>query len=671
MTFMWRNRAAPGVEETSEPDLEAEAAAIGRLRRVVGRADGRDMPEAAAPAAAPDCFAGSGLTGNAFAVLGVGLDASAQAISDAVDDLSFEPGHDPEQLNAARAALMSARDRLGEELGWLPEMSPALTAQVRAGLKAGDVAAVTAARDATIGLARLNLSLALAVAVPGEVERAVRVITDGQAWDSNATLGLLGEARARAGFRPIDDDLYDAAVRERAVAVARALAPLFAATTSARAALTKAMQGAATGIAGAGGGFGAMFLDEVLRCYAAGIDPALEAAAAKIAAATAALKERPGDQGQAIALTAGLEIWSSLRRPVQVHEAARGLDDPASAAIFDSVRDLTVTLSNEHDEYDIALRLARALIASFALVPFHRAALEQQLPVLIGNVLAKRLRQACARALVQHASFAREVMAGGLERTTGLAGAVAVSFAEASETRSEDRGAFFLIVRGLAVDLCNEHRERRAALAIMQWLMLLDPPMEVRDKLTADVQQLGGEAPVPAYHPAPPRRPAGDGDAPAPGSFGRANRGGSAPSTPQGERSSAAWVPPPPEMPPPWTPTPGRRPRGRSTLGTMVLVLCLMVGFCARIGGHRSHVTPLPPSASSSGDTVRYGSAPGTFSSSREAAIEARIRDYNARLESEGSVTPNRIVPGRPMSDARPMDPTPAVDRPGYSQDDQ
>lgn len=661
MTFIWRNRAAPDVDEPTEADTEAEAAAIGRLRRVVGRADGRDAPAAGPVAAVPDRFAASALAGNAFAVLGVGLDASAQAISDAVDDLSFEEGHDPDALNAARAALMSARDRLGEELGWLPEMSPSLLAQVRAGLKSGDVPVVTAAREATIGLARLNLGLALAVAVPGEVERAVRVIGDGQVWDANATLGLLGEARERAGFRPIDDDGYDRAVRARAVAVAQALAPLFAATTSARAALTKAMQGAAAGTANAPGGFGAMFLDEVMRCYAAGIDPALEAAAAKIAAATAALKERPGDQGQAIALTAGLEIWSSLRRPVQVHEAARGLDDPASAAIFDSVRDLTVTLSNEHDEYDIALRLARALIASFALVPFHRAALEQQLPVLIGNVLAKRLRQACARALASHASFAREVMAGGLERTTGLAGAVAVSFAEASETRSEDRGAFFLIVRGLAVDLCNEHRERRAALAIMQWLLLLDPPMEVREKLVADVQQLGGEAPVPAYSAPPPRRSAADGEVPAPGSFGRANRGGGTPSSGQ---SSAAWVPPPPEMPPPWTPTPGRRrPRGRGTIG-VVLMLCAMVSFCSR-AGHRAPVAPLSPSASSASD----GTARSSYRSSDDA-LEARIRDYNARLESSQPTTP-RIIPGKPMSDARPMDPTPAVDRPRYSEDDQ
>lgn len=113
LTFMWQNRATRDVKEATEPDLEAEAAAIGRLRRVVGRADGRDMPEAATPAAAPDCFAGSGLTGNAFAVLGVGLDARAERSATRIDDLSFAPGQDPDALNAARAAVMSARDRPG------------------------------------------------------------------------------------------------------------------------------------------------------------------------------------------------------------------------------------------------------------------------------------------------------------------------------------------------------------------------------------------------------------------------------------------------------------------------------------------------------------------------------------------------------------------------------
>ena len=251
-------------------------------------------------------------------------------------------------------------------------------------------------------------------------------------------------------------------------------------------------------------------------------------------------------------------------------------------------------------------------------------------------------------------------MSCGLERTTGRAGAVAGSLAEASETRNEDRGAFFVIVRGLAGELCNEHRERRAALAIMQWLLLLDPPMDVREKLTADVQQLGGEVPVPAYSAPPPRRPAADGDVPAPGSFGRANRGGAAPSA----GSSAAWVPPPPEMPPPWTPTPGRRrPRGRGTIG-VVLMLCAMVSFCSR-AGHRAPVTPLSPSASSASDA-----APRPSYRSSEDALEARIRGYNARLESNQPTTP-RIIPGRPMSDARPMDPTPAVDRPGYAGSEQ
>ena len=433
---MWRNRAAPDVQEQADP--VADEAAIGRLRRVVGRVERVDLPEIPAEAG-PGRFAATELMANAFATLGVGLDASADAISDAVDTLSFEPGHDPEALNAARAKLLSARDRLSEELGWLPEPSPPLLAQVRTALIAGDIAGVMAVRDATIGLARLNLSLALAVGLPGEIDRATRVLVDGQAWDTNATLGLLGEARDRAGFRAIDDDIFDRAVQARAVAMAQALAPLFAASTNARTALTKAMQAAPPSLAG----FGAMFLDEVMRCYAAGIDPALEQAQVRITAATDALIARPGDHAQATALTTSLDLWSSLRRPIQVHEAARGLDDPASARIFEAIRSLTVTLSNDHNEYDIALRLARALITSFALVPFHRAALERELPTLIGNVSGKRLRQICAKALANHAAFGRQVLVGGLDGTAGLAGQLAAIFADAVQSSPDNRGSFF------------------------------------------------------------------------------------------------------------------------------------------------------------------------------------------------------------------------------------
>jgi hypothetical protein len=639
---MWRNRATPDVEEQVDPVVEE--AAIGRLRRVVGRVERVDLPEIPTETA-PGRFAATELMANAFATLGVNLDASADAISDAVDTLSFEPGHDPEALNAARAKLMSARDRLGEELGWLPEPSPPLLAQLRAGLMAGDIAGVTAVRDATIGLARVNLSLALAVSLPGEIDRATRVLIDGQAWDTNTTLGLLGEARARAGFRAIDDDIFDRAVQARAVAMAQALAPLFAASTTARTALTKAMQAAPPSLAG----FGAMFLDEVMRCYAAGIDPALEQAQARITAATEALIARPGDHSQATALTTSLDLWSSLRRPIQVHEAARGLDDPASARIFEAIRSLTITLSNDHNDYDIALRLARALISSFALVPFHRAALERELPTLIGNALGKRLRQLCAKALAHHAVFAREVQAGGLSGTTGLAGQLASSFADSLNSSPDNCGNFFIIVRGLTVDLFNKHRDRRTAIAVTQWLLAQGPPAEERARLESDLAQLGGERTAEPVS--------------SPGSFGRANRGG----TPAPAATSSSWAPPlPGAMPPVWQPT--RRQRRASWPTAILFMFFALVSFCSRLA-----VGPQSSRIDQHENSDHYiPQAPPHYRSSEEAAEEARIRAYNERLRSGQAEEPG-ILPGQPMSDARPQfqpqSQSQSVPRPSFAPD--
>ena len=152
MSYIWRNRAEAIGDEAQSTDEASDAAATGRLRRVVGRVERLEAPKASEDIV-PGGFAGSSLADNAFAVLGISIDASADAINEAVDTLSFEPGSDPEALNGARARLMSARDRLSEELGWLPELSPSLLSSVRCALAAGDVAAIAAARDATIGLA--------------------------------------------------------------------------------------------------------------------------------------------------------------------------------------------------------------------------------------------------------------------------------------------------------------------------------------------------------------------------------------------------------------------------------------------------------------------------------------------------------------------------------------
>jgi hypothetical protein len=315
-------------------------------------------------------------------------------------------------------------------------------------------------------------------------------------------------------------------------------------------------------------------------------------------------------------LAASLDLWSSLRRPIQVHEAARGLDDPASAEIFDKVRRLTVSLSNDHEEFETALRLARSLISTFALVPFHRNALERELPVLIGNALNRRLNQICNLARADRSGFARSVSAGGLVRGNGIAGQLAATFADAMESTPDSRANYFLIVRNLAIDLNNDNGDRRTALAITLWLAAHEPPPEIAARLDEDLATLGAE-------PVGQKAESASGDS-APVVFGRAGGRAAAPAPPRAPPGRR-------ESPPPlWIPEdPPRRRRKAGVLQWMFMAF-FAVAYCASRQPHSSHsqrsVEPVV-----AGPRQSYSTAP---TGGREI-YEQRLREFETRIANE------------------------------------
>ena len=74
-------------------------------------------------------------------------------------------------------------------------------------------------------------------------------------------------------------------------------------------------------------------------------------------------------------------------------------------------------------------------------MPFHRNALERELPVLIGNALNRRLSQICDQARADRAGFARSIRSGGVMRGSGLAGQLAATFVDALESTPESRAS--------------------------------------------------------------------------------------------------------------------------------------------------------------------------------------------------------------------------------------
>jgi hypothetical protein len=459
---------------------------VDRLRRILARQQGRSAePEAASDEAvvADDMP----LRDNAFATLGIALDATAERISQAFDDLSFEPGQDPAKLDMARARLLSARDRLAVELAWLPECSADAQIAVLAAIRANDAAALTHIRDSTHGLARLNLSVALAAATPAGLHTTLAILADARAWNVDATLDRIDEARLRAGFRPVDPEQWDRAVEDRLGEIATFLAPCFADSQDGRTALTTAMLRSSDG----SGGYGALFLEKVAVAHAANIDRKLEQINARIVHYVDRLRERPADQAIATTLLSSLDLWSQLRRPIQVLEAARGLDDPSSATLLRCVRELAVELANEHKQFDIALRLARALVTCFSQVPNLKQTIESEMPVLISNALFARLRSTCDLVRKHHQSFARQLPRAGMSADApGLIGELVYAFEESCQSITPQVAAPWWVLRDLAVSLANDHHHRDAARIITNWMVAEIPPQEVLERLREDVRIL-------------------------------------------------------------------------------------------------------------------------------------------------------------------------------------
>jgi hypothetical protein len=485
---IWRSRRA-AVADPEEDPLVSTPEATDRLRRIVARQEARSDGHANADTIGEAASAGVSipLKNNAFVTLGVALDATSERISQAFDDLSFEPGQDPASLDAARARLLSARDRLAEEMTWLPECTADAQARIQAAIRAGDTATLARMRDSADGLARLNLSVALAAASPTNLPGTLSILADAQTWNVDATLDRIDEARLRSGFKPVDPEQWDRAVEDRLGEIATALAPCFADSQDGRTALTTAMLRSTA----QGGGYGTIFLEKVAAAHAANIDRKLEQLHARIMDYVDRLRARPDDQAIATSLLSSLDMWSQLRRPIQILEAARGLDDPSSAALLRCIRGLAVDLTNDHDQFEIALRLARAMITCFSQVPNLKQTIEREMPVLITNALFSRLRKTCDLVLEHHRAFARQLPHSGMSaEAPGLIGQLVQAFEECCQSSNPQVSGPWVVLRGLAIDLHNKYRHSEASRIIMNWMINEVPPHDVLDKLREDLRIL-------------------------------------------------------------------------------------------------------------------------------------------------------------------------------------
>ncbi len=472
----------PVAEEPDEsvPDLDADTL-LRRIRRVPPAVDTVEAETTRALG-----VAAAELGRNAFPRLRVATDADDAAISRAYDDLSFEPDADEAALGAARAQLTSARGRLIEEFGWLPEAANVLQAEARGALANGDRETLTRLRNAAGGLARINLSLALAD--KNDLDDWLGLFIDIRNWNPAATLDAIDEARGRARVRAVDETHFEALVAERLDAWAVRLMPAFTGSKDGRARLVHLM----LHLPDEPGNRRALWLDAVLRAYTAGVEDVLATTLARLRTQLDRLAANPADGAAATGLLTSLDLWTTYRAPIQVVEAARGLDDPASAGLLLDVRAASIRLSDA-GQHATSLRFNQALILFANHVPVMRAKIEADLSVAESNALFAQVTACCEHALLEPRKFAQNVLQGGLEgKTHGPANALCAAFARALELWSGDPSALFGVVRNMSVKLHNEAGQTAATPILIKWLLAWTPPIEVAAKLREDLRTATG-----------------------------------------------------------------------------------------------------------------------------------------------------------------------------------
>lgn len=431
----------------------------------------------------------TGFATSAFATLELSPRSSKDAINEAVDRLAFESDRDEAELDAARARLLSARDRVEEEIAWLPELPPTEARRAASAALANDLDALRSIWKATSGLAQLNIGAAI-VSLKPDPTLSAEVIKCGLLWDSRSTLQTLQESRAIAGSPPIGEESWKRAIDKHLDNIGRELAAPFSLSAEAAEKLSEEVLAQKPRRSDTA----ATLIDGLIRNYRRLVEPKLSLISERIEQSLSSVKADPQRSTSRTALVDQISAWAALRRPVLLHEASRGLEDEGSASLARSIRSLAIELANDHSAFAAAKELTEALRAGFAYLPAFAEKLDEDAKTLDGLLTSESdarnlepLAAACQAALDQPKAFASSVNANNLRQDgRGLAANLANAFRAATFANVSDPNLPWLMARNVAIELHNEHDSSEAALNLVEWLLAANPPPDIRSKLTAD-----------------------------------------------------------------------------------------------------------------------------------------------------------------------------------------
>lgn len=429
---------------------------------------------------------------NAFSILQASTRANRDAILEAHDDRLFD-GADEADVSAARARLTVNRDRIGEEISFLPELTPSKTRQILSELPdVHSVADAVKLIDSVPNLAKVNLAAELLRRIPNEPLLIDKALNAHEQLDPSAARRSIEEARGSSGFGPVRDEQWSDALSDLREAHAGVLAVAITKATGGPQLLASIVGSQQPG----SDGWYRTLIDKVVDRYDRWTQPHLAKIEEKLDGALSSARAIPTDPALLKPIEEYLLAWDELRQPIQLRDQANGLDEPRSKRMFEKVRDVALLLANDHKQYRSARELSSVLHKCFPELPGAVAQLESDIEVL-DELVDQADTQSVLQPLAAAVDYAGENLEGlGLDINRGhftadglgLAGELYVKFEDAREGAQSLKNPElpWMLLRSVAIQLNNDANAPRAAEQVIRHLLTTAPP-SLRKRLEDDL----------------------------------------------------------------------------------------------------------------------------------------------------------------------------------------
>lgn len=312
---------------------------------------------------------------NPFWILGVTVRDDRRRIVERAEERSLHLDHD--ECQKARLQLTTPRTRLAAEVGWMPGVSPNRAEQLAARLL-NDPLSIRS-ENGLPPLAHANL-LVSAFETLGEFTAPTDVATSIQQLallldhlDPEMIRRDINEDRGVSGFPQLLDNAHvgeelAARKREALSSLRRTLDRMR--TESLVEAITMAVEIATQ----AGSSHAPELIDELVDRYSVEAHEFLEKEAANIdklldAARTAAKTGHRALYKIIENIETVARNWDRIAQPIQLSARARGIDHEPSAELGVKIRNLAISLNNEHDLVAEAKQLTKLVQEVFAELP--------------------------------------------------------------------------------------------------------------------------------------------------------------------------------------------------------------------------------------------------------------------------------------------------------------